>query len=737
MRHRVWPWAALAAVILLLAWGTLRPSSAAPPDPPLLDLRVGGVDPFRLDKLDPAALPPGPQLLVVQFDRPTGPADRAALQAAGAEVGDYLPDYAYLVRAEGDKVAALRGVPGVRWVGAYRSEWRVDPGVTGRAMAGPVVVERWPSQAAKAGPAPATMQRIAADAATVSRLASDPTVVWVGPATQRHVYNDVARSNRILRVETAWRHGLFGAGQVVGVADSGLDVGDPARLSADFAGRIVATLPLSGTTWNDTVGHGTHVAGSILGNGRLSGGDPPQHRYAGSFAGMAPEASLVVQAFHVDSSSGEISGLPDDLAQLFGPAYAAGARIHSDSWGGPSEDTANPFGSYGPEARAIDRFAWDHPDFLPVFAAGNDGTDGHLLDGDLGDGVVDPDSLSVAATAKNALSVGASESLRTTGGMADAPWLLFGLGSLLGGSGGSFVSEPIASDLVSNNPEGLAAFSSRGPTDDGRIKPDVVAPGTNILSTRSMDPAFDPGLLSWGVYEGNDKYVFNGGTSMATPLTAGSAALVREFYQRQGLAQPSAALVKATLIHHARDLTPGQYGDGATREMGPRPNIAEGWGRVDVGGLFTLAPFRQWVDDHEAGLNTSEAAEYTTANHTLTVTDASLPLRVTLVWTDYPAAAAAARQLVNDLDLEVVAPSGALFPTTPDRLNNVEMAEIPHPETGAWRVVVRGANVPQGPQPYALVVSGGLSASPPTPTPTPYTGPRPYVVYLPEVVRGQ
>ena len=71
----------------------------------------------------------------------------------------------------------------------------------------------------------------------------------------------------------------------------------------------------------------------------------------------------------------------------------------------------------------------------------------------------------------HALSVGASESLRTTGGMADAPWLLFGLGALLGGSGGSFLSEPIASDLVSDHPEGLAAFSSRGPTDDGRTTP--------------------------------------------------------------------------------------------------------------------------------------------------------------------------------------------------------------------------------------------------------------------------
>lgn len=725
----LWPWILVASLTAVIGLAALQATAAADDGPlpaPHLHLQTGTLDPLTLDKLDLAALPAEPTLLVVQFEGPPRPADVVALQAAGAEVGDYLPDYAYILRADGKTAERVARLAGVRWLGVYRPAWRVDPAVARRVAPGPVLVERWRAAAGKAGGMVAS-QQTTADGATARRLSEEADVLWIGAPMRPRLYNDVSRGSGIMRVEGAWARGLFGAGQTVAVADSGLDVGDPGRLSADFAGRVAATLPLTGTTWNDPVGHGTHVAGSILGNGVLSGSDPATHRYTGSLAGMAPEARLVVQAFQVDGTTGEIAGLPDDLEDLFTPAYTAGARLHSNSWGGPGEDEANPYGGYGVEARAIDRFTWSHPDFLPVFAAGNGATDGNLGAGDLGDGVVDWDSLSVAATAKNALAVGASEGLRTSGGMAGAPWLLFSLNGILG-SGGIFLSEPIASDAVSDRAEGLAAFSGRGPTDDGRIKPDVVAPGTNILSTRSLDPAFDPAIQSWGVYEANDRYVFNGGTSMATPLAAGAATLVREYYQRAGLPTPSAALIKGTLIHHARDLSPGQYGEGATREMGPRPNVAEGWGRVDLGGLF--APdLTQWVDDRTAGVATAQEVVYTIATRRLTVTDASVPLRVTLAWTDYPAAGAAARQLVNDLDVDVIAPNGAVFPTALDRVNNVEMVEIDPPEVGAWQVIVRGVNVPHGPQPYALVVSGGLE--------TPDT-PRPYRVALPYLMgRGR
>lgn len=149
--------------------------------------------------------------------------------------------------------------------------------------------------------------------------------------------------------------------------------------------------------------------------------------------------------------------------------------------------------------------------------------------------------------------------------------------------------EPIARDYVSwscdGRRRGLAAFSSRGPTSDNRIKPEVVAPATDVVSCRTQVRG---STFGWGVYDKD--YVFAGGTSMATPLAAGAAALVREWLARSTVyTNPSAALVKAVLIGGAESLAPGQYGYGVRREIpGWTPNNAEGWGLVNV--LNSLAP---------------------------------------------------------------------------------------------------------------------------------------------------
>lgn len=124
---------------------------------------------------------------------------------------------------------------------------------------------------------------------------------------------------------------LYGQGQIVAVADTGLDTGDMATLSADF-GRVRQGFAWGRPdSWSDSDGHGTHVAGSVLGSGILSGSDPASHRYEGSFAGVAPEAELVFQSL-LDAEGG-LSGIPDDLGALLGQAYSAGARIHTNSWG--------------------------------------------------------------------------------------------------------------------------------------------------------------------------------------------------------------------------------------------------------------------------------------------------------------------------------------------------------------------------------------------------------------------
>jgi hypothetical protein len=146
-----------------------------------------------------------------------------------------------------------------------------------------------------------------------------------------------------------------------------------------------------------------------------------------------------------------------------------------------------------------------HPEHLLVVAAGNAGADADQ------DGVIDADSIGSPATAKNVLAVGASES--------DRPSTSASCSILTPASRcwSSYVCSgaPISGGFVSDNPAGLAAFSSRGPTDDGRIKPDLVAPGTNIISSRSHAS----GASYDDIYDGN--YDYESGTSMATPVVSG------------------------------------------------------------------------------------------------------------------------------------------------------------------------------------------------------------------------
>ena len=141
-----------------------------------------------------------------------------------------------------------------------------------------------------------------------------------------------------------------GQGQIVAVADTGVDSDHPA-----FDGRILATFALGrpGRT-DDTEGHGTHVCGSVLGNGTTKGGE--------TIWGTAPEAKLVMQS--IGDSAGGLGGIPADLRVLFQQAYDEGARVHSNSWGDVA--AAAP---YEQSAREIDHFVHSHPDLVICFVS--------------------------------------------------------------------------------------------------------------------------------------------------------------------------------------------------------------------------------------------------------------------------------------------------------------------------------------------------------------------------------
>ena len=236
-------------------------------------------------------------------------------------------------------------------------------------------------------------------------------------------------------------------------------------------------------------------------------------------------------------------------------------------------------------------------------------------------------------------------------------------------------------------------FSSRGPLKDGRLKPEIVAPGTNILSNRSHHPKAE---LLWGEY--NKDYVYSGGTSMATPLTAGAAAITREvLIKKFNISNPSAALLKATMLHTATDMFPGQYGlGGPTQELQHRPNSDEGYGRVDLKNLANMTADTQLVEAEVA-----QGEEYKA-----TVKVSGGKLLANLVYTDAPGTPSAGAALVNNLDLVVTSSTGAVVFNSTDAINNNEIAELSNLAAGTYQISVKGTKIPMGKngkQPFALV----------------------------------
>ncbi|NJP06479.1 MAG: S8 family serine peptidase [Chloroflexaceae bacterium] len=534
---------------------------------------------------------------IVQFHGPVEPAWLTQLEHLGADVLGYLPDHAHIVRMPPEHIERLRQMPAVRWVGPFVPAYKLAPALAqGTALASADGMTELAVMAFAGEPLDevttmlealgATIDsaashehgllfRIRLPSSAIDALAQQPAISWIEPYTMPQTANDVGR--RIMGVEHTWANGgFFGEGQIVSVSDSGLSV--QGNLAADFDGRLVAAFAPSElnlaspdcqnkTDWTDLNGHGTHVAGSVLGNGRDSGSDPASSNYAASFAGSAPRAGLVFVAMNTDGSGG-IQCVGTNGA-FVSKGYENGARISSNSWGNASAQ-----GAYNIFSNIVDNYVWNHRDYLVLFAAMNEGP----AAGTIG----------APGTAKNVLTVGATES--------DRP--------LLGS--------------IADNPDEMASFSSRGPTADNRIKPDVVAPGTYILSNRAAQA---PASSFWQLHP-NTSYAYSGGTSMATPLTGGAAALVREWLQEvRNVSTPSAALMKALLIHGAFQLPGFQT-----------PNVDSGWGRVDLKNTINA----QYVlfDDFITGLTQGEARTYNlqvvdSALGTLSTTAPALALSAT------------------------------------------------------------------------------------------------------------
>lgn len=669
---------------------------------------VGTVKSESLEKISLRNFENSSEIFLVQWKSSVKESEKEDLTRLGLTILGYVPDDAFLVQGTPTQALNAEQLEFVHSVNPFTAPLKMEPelgklGVFAFAQKEKVSLQLAPGADREAIFAlleqPAEMGgEIVTGTSQVGdlwKLASRGDVVWierflsvrsmevspaelgVKPGLGSATRTGYESGTKVINVDSFYGRGMTGQGQVVAVADTGLDTGDMNTLLADFQGQVKSGLAvgLGGKSWGDPMMHGTHVSGSILGNGRASDN---------LIRGGAYSAKLVMLGMWSDIMN---NIMPPTLTKLFDAGYNEGARIQSNSWGAPGSN-----GRYDNMAVLADSWTFAHPDYLVMFAAGNDGADLNR------NGVIDEGTVSSPGTAKNVLTVGASKNLLREGGI-QKPMRELRDGMRKWGV------EPLAESFLSDDIRGMAAFSSRGPTADGRFKPEIVAPGTNIVSARDKHPKADPATMSWGVYD--DNYVFMGGTSMATPVAAGALALTRQFLvQKLGTESVSSALMKATIANLADDLFPGQFGERASGQEQPtrRPNNHQGWGRVNMANFMANGTL-QTIDD-AVGLATGATKSFTVQ------ATAAQPLHVTLAYTDAPGVASAQRTLVNDLDLTVTDPSGkTIFPNgraEKDSINNMEQVDVFNPVAGTYTVTVRAANVPQGKngaQPFALVIS--------------------------------
>jgi subtilisin family serine protease len=692
----------LAAALNL---GVPSPVPGADADRSVVSLRSTVID-AQQARVTREAMPDA-DVQLIKFAGPVTRAQRERLEREAAQVFTYLPHDAFLIRVDPDRAAALIASTEAAWSAPWLPDFKLSPEIretrADDRKVYSVMIHLFPdtdvgaavrqieSLAGRRVEASTDKTRFArarlllsgAEITSLRRpLAEMPAVFWLEREARRVFRNSstiwVGQSGTGGGGATpVFDHGILGADQVVGVLDTGIDIDscyfrDPLEtpatnlcdggtavnhdhrkvLAVDFLWSNECSGGISAGEW-DTNDHGTHVAGTVAGDDLSL---PGAHN---AEDGMAPQARLVVQDCGYEwNPCADCPGIGCpviDLVPVFEQAYTQGARLHTNSWGDEEEDP--DYGEYTSGSEDADTVMWNHKDYLLLFAAGNNGGSSNTVDS--------------PSTAKSVISVGST----AHGSSADQ----------------------------------ISSFSSRGPTDDGRIKPSITIVGSSVESAAN----------DGNVATNNCNTRSMSGTSMASPGAAGLAALIRQYFTHgfypSGTAvpgdgfTPSAALVRVALINSGEQMA----GEGNI------PNNTQGWGRILLDNVlyFPGDERKLWLEDDTVGFPDGSSGE--SRVYQLNVAGDGEPLEVTLAWTDYPSTPAASPNINNDLDLVVSGPGGTFRGNvfaggqsvpggSADRLNTLENVLVLAPTPGLWTVTVSSFTVPDGPQPFAVVATGDI-----------------------------
>jgi Subtilase family/Viral BACON domain len=660
---------------------------------------------------------PGSGLYMVQFTGPTKDEWLKTLVSTGADIVSYVSNNAYVVRCDARSAALVSRMQDqhsfVQWAGDYHAAYKLTPEVAAARTRGAAALVRVTVQLLDV---PESDQQVF-NLRSYSRL----------PISERRVMNyrnitavipvshltELAASDVVFAIEetTEPRRLDEAQGQIVAGNLSGNSPTGPGYLSflaskgfdssqfGSFAVNVVddaATLTGHPDLANGRVAfqnNPTAQAGAQGGHGFLNAhivggfnsgtGSPFEDANGFNYGlGIAPWARVGVTAIFGNGASSPTA--------WENTAYGQGARISSNSWG-----FINLF-RYDSTSQEVDRVVRDaqsgvtgNQQMIVIFAAGNDGSGSNTV--------------SSPGTAKNIISVGAGENFRMTGND----------GCGIGNTGADS-----ANDII--------GFSSRGPVNsaggDGRIKPDIVAPGTHIEAGVPQSNYDGSSVCNQFFPAGQTLYGWSSGTSHSTPAVAGGAALLYQFFLNSGLAAPSPAMAKAYLMNSAAYMT----GVGAGGNL---PSNSQGMGRMDLGRAFDATP-RLIVDQNQTLGATGQTFQVTGS-----VATTSQPFRVTLAYSDAPGPTTGA-PFVNNLDLVVTINgqtllgnvfSGANSTTggAADPRNNAESVFLPAGTSGNFTVTVRAANIAGDGVPgnadttdqdFALVIYNGTTAAPTQPT---------------------